>query len=585
MQVTTGTLEHRVQTHIEYIYQDVDAIQDYDVLAHKIIQAAQIETQQKQQVAPTELWSQEDIAVITYGDTLLRKGQVPLITLKDFLDRHMQGVINIVHLLPFFPFSSDDGFAVKDYRSVNPVLGEWKHINDIARDYKLMADCVVNHCSSQSLWFEHFIANEGEGKDFFFTAFPEDDISKVVRPRTNALLRPVQTAKGVQHVWCTFSHDQVDLNFKNPQVLIEFIKIIRFYLDNGVKIFRLDAIAFLWKVEGSSCLNLDQTHEIVRLFRTIIERIQPDAIIITETNIPNQENLSYFGNANEAHCVYNFSLPPLLLNTFFTGSCRYLKQWMMSMPPAQLGTAYFNFIASHDGIGLRPAKGLLSHDEINTFIETMQSFGGEISWRTGKDGTERPYEVNITLFDALQGTVNGKDDYSEARFLCAHIIMLALEGIPAFYIHSLLATENDHQRYAVTKRKRSINRTQWDIDDIDQRLANDNTHHARIHQKLKEIIQIRKQQKAFHPNATQFTLHLGDHIFGFWRQSMDRSQSIFSISNITHQPQELSLLDINLISTEAWCDLISGEKISSVDEKICLAPYQSMWISNQKLNP
>lgn len=585
MQETTGTLEHRVQTHIEYIYQDVDAIQDYDVLAHKIIQAAQIETQQKQQLTPTELWSQEDIAVITYGDTLLRKGQVPLITLKDFLDRHMQGVINIVHLLPFFPFSSDDGFAVKDYRSVNPVLGEWKHINDIACDYKLMADCVVNHCSSQSHWFKHFIANKGEGKDFFFTAFPEDDISKVVRPRTNALLRPVQTAKGVQHVWCTFSHDQVDLNFKNPQVLIEFIKIIRFYLDNGVRIFRFDAIAFLWKVEGTSCLNLDQTHEIVRLFRTIIERIQPDAIIITETNIPNQENLSYFGNANEAHCVYNFSLPPLLLNTFLTGSCRYLKQWMMSMPPAQLGTAYFNFIASHDGIGLRPAKGLLSHDEINTLIETMQSFGGEISWRTGKDGTERPYEVNITLFDALQGTINGKDGYSEARFLCAHIIMLALEGIPAFYIHSLLATENDYQRYAVTKRKRSINRTQWDIDDIDQRLANDNTHHARIHQKLKEIIQIRKQQKAFHPNATQFTLHLGDHIFGFWRQSMDRSQSIFSISNITHQPQELSLLDINLISTEAWCDLISGEKISSVDEKICLAPYQSMWISNQKLNP
>jgi sucrose phosphorylase len=330
-------------------------------------------------------------------------------------------------------------------------------------------------------------------------------------------------------------------------------------------------------------LNLDQTHEIVRLFRTIIERIQPEAIIITETNIPNQENLSYFGNANEAHCVYNFSLPPLLLNTFITGSCRYLKQWMMSMPPAQLGTAYFNFIASHDGIGLRPAKGLLSHDEINTLIETMQSFGGEISWRTGKDGTERPYEVNITLFDALQGTVNGKDQYGEARFLCAHTIMLALEGIPAFYIHSLLATENDHERYAKTCRKRSINRTQWDINDIDQRLKDQSTHHARINKRLKQIIQIRKKQKAFHPNATQFTLHLGDHIFGFWRQSMDRSQSVFSISNITHQPQQLSLLDINLISTETWIDLLSGEKIHSIDEKIHLEPYQSVWISNQNL--
>ena len=583
MQDNNCTLEHRVRTHIEYIYQDVDAVQDYAELTRKVLASAQLEILLGDQDIPAVLWSQEDVAVISYGDTIVHADQVPLVSLKDFLDRHMQGVINTVHLLPFFPFSSDDGFAVQDYRCVNPILGDWEHINHIANDYKLMADLVVNHCSSQSHWFENFIAGEGEGKDFFFTAFPEDDVSNVVRPRTNSLLNPVETANGTQHVWCTFSHDQVDLNFKNPDVLVEFIKIIRFYLDNGVKVFRLDAIAFLWKIEGTSCLNLDQTHEIVRLFRTIIERIQPEAIIITETNIPNQENLSYFGNANEAHCVYNFSLPPLLLNTFLTGSCRYLKQWMMSMPPAQLGTAYFNFIASHDGIGLRPAKGLLSHDEINTLIETMQSFGGEISWRTGKDGTERPYEVNITLFDALQGTVNGKDQYGEARFLCAHTIMLALEGIPAFYIHSLLATENDHERYAKTCRKRSINRTQWDINDIDQRLTDQSTHHARINKRLKQIIQIRKKQKAFHPNATQFTLHLGDHIFGFWRQSMDRSQSVFSISNITHQPQQLSLLDINLISTETWIDLLSGEKIHSIDEKIHLEPYQSVWISNQNV--
>ena len=583
MQDNNCTLEHRIRTHIEYIYQDVDTVQDYADLTCKILASAQIEILSDDQDIPIELWSQEDVAIISYGDTIVHKDLVPLVSLKNFLDKHMQGVINTVHLLPFFPFSSDDGFAVQDYCCVNPILGDWEHINNIANDYKLMADLVVNHCSSQSHWFKNFIAGKGEGKDFFFTAFPEDDISNVVRPRTSSLLNPVETANGIQYVWCTFSHDQVDLNFKNPDVLVEFIKIIRFYLDNGVKVFRLDAIAFLWKIEGTSCLNLDQTHEIVRLFRTIIERIQPEAIIITETNIPNQENLSYFGNANEAHCVYNFSLPPLLLNTFLTGSCRYLKQWMMSMPPAQLGTAYFNFIASHDGIGLRPAKGLLSHDEINTLTETMQSFGGEISWRTGKDGTERPYEVNITLFDALQGTVNGKDQYGEVRFLCAHTIMLALEGIPAFYIHSLLATENDHERYAKTGRKRSINRTQWDINDIDQRLSDQSTHHARINKKLKQIIQVRKKQKAFHPNATQFTLHLGDHIFGFWRQSMDRSQSVFSISNITHQPQQLSLLDINLISTEIWIDLLTGEKIHGIDGKIHLEPYQSVWISNQNV--
>ena len=277
-------------------------------LSEQILQAARLQDRISDKNDVQDLWSQQDIAVITYGDTILRDQQAPLITLKEFLDDHLQEVINNVHVLPFFPFSSDDGFAIKDYRQVNPALGDWQHINSIAFDYDLMADLVVNHCSSESMWFENFIAGDGEGHDYFFTAYPEDDIANVVRPRTSPLLNPVETKQGIKHVWCTFSHDQVDLNFKNPSVLLEFVKIIRFYLDNGVKTFRLDAVAFLWKVEGTRCLNLDQTHHIVRLLRTIIESIRADALIITETNIPNQENLSYFGNANEAHCVYNFYL-------------------------------------------------------------------------------------------------------------------------------------------------------------------------------------------------------------------------------------------------------------------------------------
>ena len=574
-------IAQRVLAHIEAIYKDVPGVNDYLDLAQQLVHAARLTDPIRHKNATNDLWSQQDIALITYGDTILKEPQEPLITLKEFLDDHLQGVINNVHVLPFFPFSSDDGFAIKDYRQVNPVLGDWQHINSLADDYDLMADLVVNHCSSESQWFKNFVAGQGEGHDYFFTAYLDDDTANVVRPRTSPLLNPVATQQGIQHVWCTFSHDQVDLNFKNPSVLLEFVKIIRFYLDNGVKIFRLDAVAFLWKVEGTRCLNLDQTHHMVRLFRTIIESIRSDALIITETNIPNQENLSYFGNANEAHCVYNFSLPPLLLNTFLTGDCRYLKQWMMSMPPAQIGTAYFNFIASHDGIGLRPAKGLLNKEEIKTITDTMQRFGGEISWRTGADGTDRPYEVNITLFSALQGTVEGKDDYAEDRFICAHVIMLALEGIPAFYIHSLLATSNDYERYARTGRKRSINRRQWHRDEIKQILADSNSPNARIHKRLIDIIKMRKQQPAFHPNATQFTLHLGDQLFGFWRQSIDRSQSIFSISNISKQAQTLSLADINLISTQGWHDLLSGQAFDTLDEKVVLAPYQSVWISNK----
>jgi len=331
---------------------------------------------------------------------------------------------------------------------------------------------------------------------------------------------------------------------------------------------------------GTSCLNLEQTHEIVRLLRTLIERANPRALIITETNIPNRENLSYFGNANEAHCIYNFSLPPLLVNTLITGDCRYLKHWLMSMPPPQQGTAYFNLIATHDGIGLRPADGLLSPREIETLVETMQQFGGRISWRTSREGIDKPYEVNISLFDALSGTVKGKDTRGLDRFICAHAIMLGLEGIPGIYIHSLLGTRNDYQRVEDTGHNRSINRHQWSFSDLCEELDQPDSQHAQVFDRLGNLLRIRAKQPAFHPNATQFTLHLGGALFGFWRQSLERHQSIFCISNISDAVQHLSLTDINMIDLENWYDLISGQHFEDRVGKVELAPYQTVWISN-----
>ena len=582
MDVELRALIERVILHLESIYKHVDAVKDYQGLAEQVIQAARLSQAIKPPITRLDYWDQSDVVMISYADTICQTGHPPLQILHKFLNQHFSDVINTVHILPFFPFSSDDGFAVTDYVSVNAAHGCWDDIKKIANDYHLMADLVINHCSSQSRWFENFKKGLDPGRDYFFTASPQDDLSQVVRPRTNTLLREVKTVNGSKHVWCTFSHDQVDLNFANPKVLLEFIDIIRLYLAKGVRIFRLDAIAFLWKVTGSNCLNLKQTHEVVRLLRTIIERIRPDAMIITETNIPNRENLAYFGNTNEAHCIYNFSLPPLLLNTLITGDCHHLKQWMMSMPPAQLGTAYFNFIASHDGIGLRPAKGLLSDEEIKTLTSTMQKFGGRISWRTGFDGEMRAYEVNIALFDALKGTVKGEDELGEDRFICAHAIMLALEGIPAFYIHSLLATGNDYEKLQSTQHNRAINRHCWQLQEVDKALNNPASQHARVYKRLKELISIRRRQDAFHPNATQFTLHLGNELFGFWRQSMDRRQSIFCINNIADETAVMSYSDINLISHEPWYDLVAGKELRLSQGTLTLAPYQTCWISNNR---
>lgn len=300
---------------------------------------------------------------------------------------YLQDTITGVHILPFCPYSSDDGFAVIDYLQVSPELGDWQDIEAIAQKFDLMADLVLNHVSSKSTWFEQFKQGIKPGCDYFIEVDPQTDLSAVVRPRSSDLLVEVDTPQGKKYVWATFSADQVDLNYANPDVLIEVLKVILFYVQKGAKYIRLDAVGYLWKCIGTQCIHLPQTHALIKLFREITQMLNPNVAIITETNVPNRENLSYFGNRDEAHLIYNFSLPPLILNALLQGKSDHLKTWMMSMPPAPMGCAYFNFTASHDGIGLRPTEGLLTEDEYETMLKMMQQFGGKISMR--KNPTEQ----------------------------------------------------------------------------------------------------------------------------------------------------------------------------------------------------
>lgn len=526
------------------------------------------------------LWTQTDCLLITYGDSILTQGQPPLQTLQSFLLSDLPETFTAVHVLPFCPYSSDDGFAVVDYDVVNPELGEWQDIRQIAANHRLMADIVINHVSSQSHWFQNYCRGKDPGRLYFIEAAAEDDLSQVVRPRASPLLRPTETPDGVKHLWCTFSHDQIDLDFTNPTVLLEFLKIIRLYLENGVSMFRLDAIGYLWKEPGTTSIHLPQTHEVVRLIRTLTDHFAPGTILVTETNVPNHENLSYFGNCNEAHIIYNFSLAPLLVHALLTGRTDYLKRWMMSMPPAPEGCTYLNFTASHDGIGMRPAEGLLSDEEQFQMVETIHRFGGRVSTRRGSDGAEHVYELNVSLFDALKGTVRGEDHWQIERFLCSQTIMMAIEGIPAFYVHSLLATPNDQSGFQLTGHNRSINRHRWKLPELQQQLNNNLSAHSRVFRELKRRIEIRKRQPAFHPNATQFTLQLSDPFFAFWRQSMDRRQSIFAVQNMTEEQQELRLTDLNLISLDRWHDAISEVVLEDLTATLVVKPYQCLWITN-----
>lgn len=574
----------RLKRSLEQLVSSIYPEHDTEQLTNSVIEAFWTPSAQPRRRARslgTAVWSERDCYVITYGNSLVDGEHKPLDLLYDFLENHLKGTINSVHILPYFPYTSDDGFAITDYRAVNSGLGAWEDINRIADDFKLMSDLVLNHCSAQSAWFNEYLQGNEPYDGYFFEAEPTDDIADVVRPRAHELLRPVETANGPKHVWCTFSPDQVDLNFANPDVLLEFLRIMRFHIDNGVRTIRLDAVAFVWKELGTSCIHLQQTHEIVRLMRVLADFDEEPLMLITETNVPNVENLSYFGNRNEAHAIYNFSLPPLMLHALLNGTSVHLNAWQMGMPPAQMGCAYFNFTASHDGIGLRPAEGLLSAQDIEQMIDTVKDFGGLISMRKLSDGGEHPYEMNVALFDALKGTINGPDAWNMQRFLCSQTIAMALEGIPAFYIHSLLATPNDLAGVEKTDHNRAINRHRWHYPELLEKLADPTSVHAQVLARMKRLIDIRIEQSAFHPSATQFTLQLGESMFGFWRQSTDRSQSIFAIHNVSDQDVQISALSLNLIGGDTWVDLITGEAIDPDQNEITFAPYQCRWISNK----
>jgi len=523
-------------------------------------------------------WSEKDSILITYANSIQTPGEIPLQTLSAFLEDNLHGTINNIHILPFFPYSSDDGFSVIDYRLVNPDWGDWQDIARIAGKFDLMVDLVINHCSRENLWFFDYIANNEPYSDYFIEVDPETDVSAVTRPRNTPLLTPVHTHRGIRHVWATFSEDQIDVNFENPAVLLEFMQILLLYVERGARLIRLDAIAYLWKKIGTNCIHLPQTHEVVKLMRDVLDYCAPRTILLTETNVPVAENLSYFGSGDEAHMVYQFGLPPLVLHALNRGNSSFLTDWADKIPPLEDGCTYLNFTASHDGIGVRPVEGILPEREVQDLIDCMHRFGGFVSMKANSDGSQSPYEINITLFDACMGTRRGTDHFQVQRFLCSQAIMLSMQGIPAVYIHSLLASPNDLDHVEKTGRTRSINRKIWDKSELDCLLKNPVTPQAEVFAELRRMIALRSQQKAFHPSARQDIVRINSDLF-INRRSHPQ-QTIYSVSNVTERMLKLPL-DVLGFLPDGLRDLLAYDQEVTTTE-LYLAPYQTVWLTTDK---
>ncbi|MBN2142927.1 sugar phosphorylase [Candidatus Woesearchaeota archaeon] len=533
-------------------------------------------------------FTEKDAILITYPDMIREGKRDTLESLKKFCDHNLKGVISTIHVLPFFPYSSDRGFSVKNYSIVKQSFGTWSDVEDLGENFNLMIDGVFNHISVQSGWFKRFLKGEERYANYFIS-FPSrnsltrEQLKKIVRPRTNDLLTEFSRLGKKTYVWTTFGKDQADLNFKEPQVLLEVVNVLLQYVHHGASMIRLDAINYLWKEPGTTCNHLRQTHLMIQVLRDVLDLVSPSVAIITETNVPYAKNISYFGKkVREAQMVYNFTLPPLVLHTIYSGSCKYLSKWAARLKYPK-GCTYFNFLASHDGIGLTPATRILPKDQIDFLIAEARKHGSLVQKKTVGLGREVPYELNITWWNAVN---RKRTPFQVVRYLASRAIALSLQGVPGIYFHSLFGTQNDLELFEKTRVNRDINRKNFHYKDLKRILESDSMPKM-IFTKYKKLLRIRAQEKAFHPFAPQKILAPNDQIFSVLRTSMDGREKVLALINITDKEQdylvkcdELGLNSRNLHNIIKDIPL-THPRIFPHSFTMMLKPYEVVWIKSK----
>ncbi|EDK4067728.1 sugar phosphorylase [Listeria monocytogenes] len=542
-----------------------------DSLAARI--EARVQQTQQRKLTRKDQWDEKDIVLITYGDQFKEESQKTLTTFKKMYDNYLKSTFEVVHFLPFYPYSSDDGFSVIDYKAVNPELGDWEDIKEMEQSARLMFDFVCNHMSAKSDWFKRYLAGDEEFRNFFVEMDPKTDLSSVTRPRATPVLTPFQFDSGkVGHIWTTFSEDQIDLNFACPEVLYKMIDVLMFYLEEGAEYVRLDAVGFMWKVPGTSSIHLEETHEIVKLFRDLVDIAAPGTIIITETNVPHVDNISYFGNGEkEAHMVYQFPLPPLVLHAIHHGNAEALRNWAKNLELPEGKRTFFNFLASHDGIGLNPVRGIIPEAEILALVNDLEEEGALVSYKQNPDGSKSPYEINVTYMDALSKQAD-TDDLRLSRFLVAHAVLMSIPGVPAVYVQSILGSRNDYSGVETTGHNRSINRKKYDLAEITAELEQAGSLRKATYDALTKLISTRKAESLFHPEIPMEVLESTAELFVVKRSS--DVESTILIHNLSEKEVSYSL------DSGVYTNLYSGSTVTGSDS-IKLRGYEFCWLKTK----
>ena len=526
------------------------------------------------------IWDSSSVVLITYPDSIYRENESTLKTLTEFVKNRLSGLSSVIHVLPFLPSTSDGGFAVSNHEKIEDTFGNWNDLKDLSSEHIIMADLVLNHVSSSHPWVHQFIKSEAPGSSYIVAPSDTEIWEKVIRPRNSSLFTNINTNKGFKNVWTTFGPDQIDVNWRNPHLFIEFLKLLVKYVNNGAEWIRLDAIAFIWKEPYTTCLHLEPVHLIVKLLNKCLKIIKPSAVLITETNVPEKENLSYLIDGNEANLAYNFTLPPLLLEAIYTGETDLLNNWLSNWKELPTYTSLLNFTSSHDGIGLRALEGIMDNKRIHNLLIESEKRGGLISHRRLSNGEDQPYELNISWWSAMSHDGTDNTQFQFERFLLSQVFTLSLKGVPAFYLPSILASPNDLDSFRKTGQRRDLNRQKFEANKLLDVLRNFDSPASKNISYLTHIVKVRSRIKAFHPEANMKCISNNIENCVIIQRGLDED-SVYVICNISNKFLNISLLtELNLpqsFSTRKFLDNITGSLFNT--DMIKLNPYQVVWIS------
>ncbi len=523
---------------------------------------------------PRRHFTERDALLIAYGDHVHAGPETGLRTLHTFARRRLRAFSG-VHILPHFPFTSDDGFSVVDYRKVDPALGTWEDIRAFATDFELMFDAVINHISASSAWFQGYLQGEEKYEDWFIAADPSDErLARVYRPRATPLLTPFERPSGQAFVWTTFSADQIDLNYANPSLAAEIVDLLIDYAERGASYLRLDAIGFLWKELGTRSFHQPETHLFVQMLRDVFDVACPNMALVPEINGPYEENLPYLGNGNnEAQLVYNFTLPPLILHAFAAENARWLGDWLAEVRLPAGSVSLFNFIASHDGLGVRAAQGLLPEAEMQRLLDATERRGAPINYRKGESGELVPYEINGTLYDLLNDADTPEDE-GVARMAVAHCILFALSGVPGVYFHSLFSTPSWREGWKVTGHNRTLNRFKFPLAELEAQLDDPQSRASLTLAEITEALSVRRAHAAFAPGAPQVVLqNLPEAVLAIRRG--EEGDSVWCLHNLSTSTVQIK----RPLGARGEVLLRSGRSDAATGDVIELPGLSALWLS------